>query len=192
MFIESTSPEVSRILNAAKGVAGKRNGDVAIGVFSGPRTMNSYWDDGSKDEFALVDLVTYQRWQVPSTHPFYDRLPNGDRCGNLELNELPPNTCLVEGGYYRGKPRSFRIHLRDENLAKLLPAPSAEISEKAKSALNIIRSMRGGYRADEFSRAGLGAYGQTNPLVVELQSAGFVTINKAGAIAITTAGRNVR
>ena len=52
--------------------------------------------------------------------------------------------------------------------------------------------MRGGYRADEFARAGLGKYGADNPLVVELAAAGLVSINKAGAVAVTTAGRNAR
>ena len=192
MYMQASSPEVRRILDAASGVNGKRNGDVSVGVFSGPRIMNSYWDDGSKDEFALVDLVEYRSWSVPSTHPFYDRVPSGDRCGQLQLAELPPDTCLVEGGYFRGKPRSFRIHFRNENLAKLLPGPTAELSDGAKSALSIIASHQGGYRQDAFDRAGLGKYNAQNPLVVELESAGMVKINKAGAIAVTTAGRNVR
>jgi hypothetical protein len=190
MYIEASAPEIRRILEAARGVAGKRNGDVSVGVFSGPRVMNSYWDDGSRDEFALVELSTHRAWEVPTTHPFYDRLPNGERCGTLELRELPPGCCLVEGGYFRGKARGYRLHFREENLVGLLPAPAAELSDRAKSALNIICSMRGGYRADEFSRAGLGKYGADNPIVVELQSAGLVSINKAGAVAVTTAGRN--
>lgn len=192
MYMQATSPEVARIISAAKNVTGKRNGDVTVGVFSGPKRINSYWDEGSKDEFALVDLVSYKAWTVPSTHPFYDRVPNGDRCGLLELAELPPNTCLVEGGYIQGKPRYFRLSFRDDNLAKLLPAPTAFISEGAKTALNIIASHQGGYRQDAFSRAGIGTYNAQNPLVVELEAAGMVKINKAGAISVTTAGRNAR
>jgi hypothetical protein len=192
MYIQASSPEVRRILESAKNVTGKRNGDVAIGIFTGPKRMNSYWDDGSKDEFCLVDLSNYRSWSVPSAHPFYDRLENGDRAGNLELRELPYNTCLVEGGYFRGKPRSFRILFRDENIAKLLPAPTAPMSDGAKSALNIIATHQGGYRQDAFSRAGLGTYNAQNPLVVELEASGMIKINKAGAISVTTSGRNYR
>lgn len=193
MYIEASSHEIRGILDAARGVAGKRNSAVSVGVFHGPRTMNSYWDEGSRDEFCLVELRTLKSWQVPTSHPYFDRLPSGDRCGNLQLSELPPNTCLVEGGYCRGKARTFRLHFREENLAKLLPAPDANpMSDSAKSALNIIASYRGGYRADEFARSGLGYYGPQNPSVQELQKAGLVSINKAGSIQVTTAGRNAR
>lgn len=188
MYVESKLPEIKRIIEAS-GVRGKQ-GDVVVDVFHGPRTVNSYWDGGSKDEFAIVDLDSGKAWNVPTTHPYFDRRPDGERCGNLELRELPPNCCLVQGGTFCGKPATYRIHLREENLAKLLPAPSAEISDGAKSALRIICSIKGGYRQDEFTRSGLGRYGADSPLIQELKSAGFVTINKAGAIAVTTAGRN--
>lgn len=190
MYVESKLPEIKRIIEAS-GVRGKQ-GDVAVVEFVGPKNVNSYWDDGSRSEYAIVDLDSCRAWQVPSTHPFYDRRPDGERCGNLELRELPPNCCLVQGGTFCGKNATYRLHFRPENLAKLLPSQSAELSEGAKSALRIICSIKGGYRQDEFTRAGLGRYGADSPLIQELKSAGFVTINKAGAIAVTTAGRNAR
>ena len=185
----ATTPELKRIVQTAA-VRGKQ-GTVQVREFTGPRRMNSYWDGGSRDEFALVDLATMQTWRVPTTHPHYDRLPNGERCGDLELRELPPGTCLVSGGVFRGKPASLTLHFRPENLAALLPAPDvAVLTPEARSALRIIDSIRGGCRDDEFRRAGLGRYSADNPAVGELVRAGMVKVNKAGAVAVTTEGRN--
>ena len=191
MIISSKTPEISRVVRAS-GVNGKRNGDVSVIEFRGPRTLNSYWDGGSKEEYCLVDMVTLKTWSMPTSHPYFDRRPDGQRCGNLEIAELPPNVCLVQGGTFCGKPASIRIHVRPENLEPLLPAPGPELSDAARKALNIIGGIKGGYRRDEFSRANLGPYAADNPVVAELELAGLVKVNKAGAISITTAGKNAR
>lgn len=191
MYVPAKTPEIKRIIDAAR-VNGKRNGDVSIDEFRGPISMNSYWDGGSKDEFALVDLETLKTWSMPTSHPYFDRRPNGERCGNLELSELPPNVCLVEGGYFCGKPATLKIRLRSENMARLLPKPGPSVSKRALDALNTIAGIKSSYRAEEFRRAHLGTYGADNPYVKELKKAGYVKINKAGAISVTTAGRNAR
>ena len=193
MHYEASTPELARILEAARGVNGKRRGDVVVKEFRGPINVNSYWDDGSKDEYCLVDLASLECWQVPTSHPYFDRKTNGERCGELELRELPPNVCLVQGGYFCGKSATYRLHFHPDNLAKLLPDSSAPtVSDKAKAALNVICGIKSSYRQDEFNRSGLGMYGANNPLVAELKAAGFVKVNKAGAISVTTAGRNAR
>jgi hypothetical protein len=185
----TTAPELDRIVRAS-GVRGKK-GTVTVREWRGPQRMNSYWDGGSKDEYALVELGTLKVWTVPDSHPHFDRKPNGDRCGILELRELPEGTCLVSGGVFCGKPATITLHFRPENLALLLPSPDATaLSAQALSALRILRSIRGGFRLGEFQRAGLGRYGGDNPAVLELVAAGMVTVNKAGSVSITTAGRN--
>jgi hypothetical protein len=190
MFYDlTTAPELGRIVRAS-GVRGKK-GTVTVREWRGPQRMNSYWDGGSKDEYALVELGSLKVWTVPDSHPHFDRKPNGDRCGILELRELPPGTCLVVGGVSCGKPATIELQFRPENLAALLPAPEVTpLSAQAISALRIISNIRGGFRIGEFQRAGLGTYGGTNPAIVELAAAGLVTINKAGSVALTTAGRN--
>lgn len=187
-----STPEVARILDSVPSLPGKRNADVSVVPFRGPQTCNSYWSDGSREYYALVDMSTGESWQVPTSHPFFDRIPSGERCGTLEVRELPPGTCLVEGGYFMGKPKSFRLMVPAENLTKLLPAPTAAVSDKAMSALDAIVTVRGGgFRRDEFCRRALGTYSAANPYVAELLAAGLVSANKAGAVSVTTEGRNV-
>lgn len=192
MFVSHKSPEIARILSVC-GITGKRS-DVIVEEFRGPLRVNSYWEGGSRDEYCLVDLETYKAWQVPASHPYFDRKSDGERCGMLELNELPPNTCLVHGGHFCGKPRHFTIQLRLENMQKLIPdSPGPTVSDCACDALVAIDSIKGGqYRRDEFSRRGLGLYHVDNPLIQELLQAGLVKANKRGAISVTLEGRNYR
>jgi hypothetical protein len=169
MYVPTSEPGIGPI--AAAAFPSNRK-PIVVEEFRGPRNVNSYWDSGSRDEYRLVDLESR-------------------RCGELEISELPPGTALVCGGTFCGKPATVRVLLRSENLVKLLPAPTS-LSDQEKSALNCIAGMKGGYRAEEFNRRGLGQYGAANPIVESLRGKGLVTVNKAGAIAVTIEGRNAR
>jgi hypothetical protein len=188
MYVPTSEPGIGPI--AAAAFPSNRK-PIVVEEFRGPRNVNSYWDSGSRDEYRLVDLESRRVFPVPTSHPFFDRKENGERCGELEISELPPGTALVCGGTFCGKPATVRVLLRSENLVKLLPAPTS-LSDQEKSALNCIAGMKGGYRAEEFNRRGLGQYGAANPLVESLRGKGLVTVNKAGAIAVTIEGRNAR
>lgn len=183
-----TEPGIREIVEATFPANRK---DVAVSEFRGPVNVNSYWDGGSKEEYAIYDLCQRKAYGVPSSHPYFDRQENGARCGNLELSELPPNCVLVQGGYFLGKPATIHLYFRPENIAQLLPAPAEPLPEPLSKALNAL-AYRGEYRREEFRRQQLGDYSPTNPLVVELQARGLVSINKAGAVTVTTAGRNAR
>ena len=170
----------------------KNRKPIRVVLFQGPRNLNSYWDGGSKDEYRLVNLKTGEVWMMPSSHPAFDRRPDGQRMGNIEISELPENVALLSGGTFMGKPATVTVHLRQENMTPLLPAPKVELSENERRALDVIRAIKGGYRQDEFSRRGLGRYGADNEIVKGLAARGLVKVNKAGAIAATLEGENAR
>lgn len=189
MLVPTSEPGIGPVV----AVAFPRNcKPIKVERFQGPVNVNSYWDSGSRDEYRLVDLATRRVLPLPTSHPAYDRLPNGERCGELELRELPPGVALVCGGTFMGKPATVRVMLREENLVAMLPAPTVELTPAEDAALNIVCGMKGGYRQEEFARRGLGRYGAEHPAIVRLASLGFVTINKAGAIAATIEGKNAR
>lgn len=175
---------------ARKAFPGNRK-DFSVRAFQGPMNVNSYWDGGSRSAYVMIRLDDMSTATLPtSTHPIFDRKANGERCGNLELNKLPPNTALVSGGTFRGKPASVTVYVSEENLTPLLPKP-IELDESELSALQTIRSTKGGqHRRDEFARAKLGPYSLENPLIIRLLKLKLIKANKAGAITVTTAGRN--
>jgi hypothetical protein len=124
-------PEVAAIIKAAFPSYKKHN--AFLREFC-PTNINSYWDGGSKDYFALVDLDTMRAVPMPSsTHPFYEVASRGlanketqviesDHVGNLTLKVLPENYALVSCGTFCGKPATASIKVNASNLTKFLAA----------------------------------------------------------------------
>ena len=96
--------------------------------------INSYWDGGSKDEYAIVDLATRRREALPNaTHPYFEVAARGlankhdgyvevDHVGNITLKCLPEGFALIRSGWFCGKPATAHVYLNPANLTPLLPA----------------------------------------------------------------------
>jgi hypothetical protein len=193
LHVSARKPEIARILRAS--FPNYRKREVIVDVFRGSMTVNSYWDGGSKDEYVLLRLDNGRAAKVPTSHPYFDRRSDGSRCGTIELRELPPNTVLVHGGYFCGKPRLIYIYCRPDGLAKQLEAPADpadELPRPQQRALNIIAGIKGGCRPEYFERAGLSKYGPDNVYVRALAARGLIKISKAGAVQATIEGENAR
>ncbi len=189
---QSSDPTVNKIVRSC---FPNNRKPVKIEQFRGPRNVNSYWSDGSKDVYHIYDLSQDKTYSVPTSHPFFDRKCDETPCGNIEINELPPNCVLVQGGTFMGKPASVTIYFREDNMVPLIAdkSPLENLPPESIQALNIIGSTKGGaYRREEFSRFGLGIYGADNRHIVPLLNEGLLTANKAGAISITLKGQNLR
>jgi hypothetical protein len=105
---------------------------------------------------------------------------------------IPPN-CAVITGESGGRGSFARIKVAPGMLVGILPAAtSVELPESSALALCVIAGIKGGHRAEYFSRAKLGAYGPENPAVVDLAARKLVSVNRGGAIMLTTDGRNAR
>ena len=111
-----------------------RKTQVSLSEFR-PIQLNSYWDGGSKSEYRLVHLDTFRTLALPtSTHPYFDVARYGvqgeneavsvDARGNVTLKTIPVNMCLVETGYFCGKPMTASFYLHPDNMQKLLPEAS--------------------------------------------------------------------
>lgn len=124
-------PEIKAVVKAAFPGYKKHNAWLLVMGPSGKR-INSYWDGGSKSEFALVDLATGRRKDLPThTHPYYDIARAGlagqedqavavDERGNVTLKLLPEGIALVQAGWFCGKPATAMVWLNPANMAKLL------------------------------------------------------------------------
>ena len=188
MLVALNEPGIGPIV--AKAFPANRK-PIEVREFVGPMSMNSYWDGGSKDEYRLVDLATGQLWSMPSSHPMFDYLPSGDRCGRLQISALPENAALVQGGVCLGKPAKVTVFLRSDNMVKMI-AHKPELTDPERKALEVIGSIRGGVRGEYFRDAGLGEYGAANPVIASLVVKGLAKANKAGAVQLTIEGRNAR
>lgn len=125
-------PEIARIVRAA--FPGYKKHNVFLSAFGEHgHSINTYWDGGSRDCYALVDLATGQQRSLPTrTHPYFDVVRAGvanqeneaiavDHVGNVTLKVLPEGVALVQGGTFCGKPATAHVFLNPANFAKLLP-----------------------------------------------------------------------
>jgi hypothetical protein len=126
-----TAPEVKRVILA--GFPGYRKQDAYLDVFPAHGVnINSFWDGGSRAEFAVVELATLNRKQLPTqTHPFFDLEARGIRSmqdqfvtvspvGNVTLKAIPEGFALIEAGTSCGKSATARVLLHPNNFAKAL------------------------------------------------------------------------
>lgn len=126
-------PELKRLLAVA--FPGYRKHNVYISAFR-EMNINSYWDGGSKDEYAVVELTTMSKRALPSSsHPFFDIARQGiqgensmvavSERGNITLKQLPENFALVAAGTFCGKAATAHIYFNEANMPKLLEASNA-------------------------------------------------------------------
>jgi hypothetical protein len=106
-------------------------------------------------------------------------------CDNA-ARPLAPGFAVIKGT--TGYPRTFAtIHLHPSNVAPLLPA-ATEISKREKQILAQYRGLTSAGRKSQWE------YSPTSkPFEAEIDSLvarGLLSRNKAGSIAITTAGKN--
>jgi hypothetical protein len=126
-----TAPEVKRVILAGFPSCKKRA--AYFDVFPGHGVnVNSFWDGGSRAEFAVVELATLNRKQLPTqTHPFFDLAARGiaamqdqfvtvDHAGNVTLKLLPEGFALIEAGTSCGKAATARVLLHPNNFVKAL------------------------------------------------------------------------
>src|SRR5271165_5551126 len=97
-----------------------------VSFFMSKVNISSYWDGGSRDEFAIVHIETGERKPLPtSTHPYFDIAAHGlanqatedvesDHVGNVYLKRLPDGFALVSAGTFCGKPATAHVYLSSD------------------------------------------------------------------------------
>lgn len=149
---------------------------------------DNYWSGGTKSSYIGLDIESgevlppeHAEYGNPFTHP------------GVPTVTLAPGKAILEHSRFCGKDCGVRIYTHPDNFRPLLPAP-VDLPADELAALNIVAGIKGGqYRREEWSRSSLpGRYGPDNPVLQALKARGYVTINKAGAIAVTIDGRNAR
>lgn len=99
---------------------------------------------------------------------------------------IPVNGAAFVGQEGGGRPVSGTLYVRPDQVTALLPAADP-VSDRERSLLAIFGGIKGGYR-----REYLDAAGATPEEIDALVARGFLSRNRAGAISITTAGKNAR
>lgn len=150
-------------------------------------------NDGCRGFVCLVNLATGERMSEKGSwggaNPFEARIVDSDD----STRPLPVGFAVILGYEGGGRPVSAGVSVHPQTMAPgLLPAPTEALPAKQLAALCAVRETKGGtYRVERFDREGLGKYGPQNEHVAALVSAGLLKATAAGAISVTTAGKNV-
>lgn len=136
--------------------------------------------------FAMLDnsrepRVYYGSWG--GANPFENSAVD---CDNT-LHNMISGSCVLIGYEGGGHPTHATLYIHPDNVAKMLPEKPS-VSERDQLILRAFVSLTSAGRKNEWAR-----YPNSRPSDEELDSLvsrGLLSRNKAGAMAITTAGKN--
>lgn len=104
------------------------------------REMTSYWDGGSRDYWAIVDLATMQSMDVPENGSGFTA-----ELENVQSAALPrPGFAVVRHSIFCGKDMGLTFYLHPDNAAKFLPKVE-ELTRDEKIVLVATRSLKSSY-----------------------------------------------
>lgn len=155
-----------------------------VETFKGPKSLNSYWDGGSRTWFVFVNLATMAIYSIEQNGTMFDGK-------NFTLSELPFNVALVEHSHFCGKDMGIRIYFHPDNINRYLP-PVAVLTLNEQIVLASTRSFKSGYagrkdnrfyEANHYTKITLGDW---QAAIESCQAKGL--LNKAKAITVN--GRN--
>lgn len=109
-----------------------------ISKFEGPMELRSYWDGGSRDYYAIVDLRTMRTAEIPQGGSGHGDVP-------YKITSLPEGMAVVEHTYFSGKDLGLTVFVGEENMNKLLPSGENELSWAEKVVLSATRSLKSSY-----------------------------------------------
>jgi hypothetical protein len=82
-----------------------------------PKSLDSYWDGGSKSSFVFYNIMTGETVPVHTNHPMFEAgMPR-----DLDV-ELPAHVCIVEHVIFCGKDIGIYIHVNVPEAPKALTA----------------------------------------------------------------------
>ncbi len=142
--------------------------------------------DGSRAFTTLVNLTSGQyrtemgSWGGPNM--FTSNAVDSDK-GRYAL---PADGVAIKGSKGGGQPVFAQLYVPASMVAKILPAAPEDLTETDKNVLGCFMRLKSGqYRQDALKR-----HGGTADVVDSLVGRGYLSRNRAGATAITTAGKN--
>lgn len=195
MYIKTN--QLPQSLQSALQSLGFNKADIKINAKEFTRLENPAYGDGYQSSVTLVNLETGARQTIEGSwggsNPWQTR-ENAQVDGMGNQNEVPliaGLSAVVKAQRGGNHPTSATIEVHPNTLLKLLPASEVQLTETQKGILKIIRSYTSAGRKDEFQRSNLGTYGPEHPEIKILSEQGFLKITKAGAISITTEGKNM-
>lgn len=185
--IYTDAPEVRKIALAAfPGYSGRKF--VLMPDTGAARHLHTYWDGGSKSDYALLELATLRKVQIHDPSPS----PGAPYGGVAAFPGLRPGFVLVEHRISCGKDMGITIHVLPLNLTPLLGPPAPELPWEQRVVLCVTRCRKSSYGGiPNFRRHEAVRYTGITPAEYDTAKAALISsghLSKQGGI--TDKGRN--
>jgi hypothetical protein len=132
----TNDPEVKKI--ARQVFPDYKGNSIEVIEFNGPKQLPSYWDGGSRDYWAIMNLSTNNYKMVPENGtPFVN---NGKI---FRISKLPPNFAIIN--YHTGRVHLLRIYVNKDNLSKMIPQTTNELPWAEKVVLAATAGLKSSY-----------------------------------------------
>lgn len=169
--------------NALKSV-GYGKADVSV-TTAETVTAQSYGASGCRDFLCIVNLATgefktvYGSWGGPNAYT--SNIIDSDATAHA----LDANICAIQGREGGSQPVSATVKIHPSNVAALLPQ-APEVSETERAVLRTF-----GYTS-AYRKEALRSIKNSQAAIESLIEKGMIKRNKAGALSITTSGKNAK
>lgn len=140
------------------------------------------WSGGTREVYSAVCLASGKAVSITDTFS-----PPWDAHRQAHLVKLKPGYAVAETGTFCGKNAGLTIFALAQDIAPVLPGPTAAMTPEAAKVLNVICGYKSAYRMQYLRQENL-TDAQIERAKDELLRMGY--INKQGAA--TPAGRNAR
>lgn len=148
--------------------------------------LQDFGSTGCRSFVCIVDLasgenkVTYGSWGGPNAYA-----GNAVDCDSTRY-EMYDGVAIIRGSEGGGRPVYATITLASSNVQKLLP-PAVELTERERTIMRCMVGYTPAGRKNELERAGVKL---CDTDLSGLESKGLIKRNRAGAVSITTDGKN--
>lgn len=154
------------------------------------RTSVTLSDSPGDGRRAFVTLVNLTAGTFTTVHGSWGGPNMFDRTNVVDNDHrpvtLPPDGLAIQGNRGGSHPVYATIYVSASMVDRMLPGPAVELTTVERDALYCHNSLKGGaYRKDELRRRKV-----DQATLDSLVERGFLNRNKAGAMSITTAGKN--
>ena len=192
VYVKADDPTVAGLLEKTFGRATK---DVAVSIHdAGGISLTSYWSGGTRDYHKVVKLDDMTVLTVPENGSGFTAVDRACGPSGLPLDLPAPGYAVVT--FTDGCRTSWHIAIHRENAVKMLPAPM-EFTWAENVALVSLYEFKakdeyGKTRAQQSRRECGIEIADYDAAVASLVVRGIFSQNKAGALSLTTVGKNNR
>ena len=170
--------------------------DVEVSVVAEMNLMSNAYGDGYQGFTTILNLATGERETVRGSWGGSNPFESSPVDNDTRMYTLPAGAVVIKGQRGGGRPVSAHVYIASAGELGGAIAETVELSADERAVLDAHKSLNSGGRKDYFGGRWGGYYWDNadrephTAVIARLAERGLLKVNKAGAVSITTEGKN--